>query len=110
MFRISANAERLARAFSCYLVSGVALLFGVQTMINMGVNLGLLPPKGLTLPLMSYGGSSMIVMCVSVAIVLRVEWENCYIDPRRLRKTAGFSPDSGSRTVSVSQTTGSANE
>ena len=62
------------------------MLFGIQALINMGVNLGLLPPKGLTLPLMSYGGSSMIVMCSAIAFVLRVEWENRRNDPRRWRK------------------------
>ena len=49
---------------------------GWQTFINMGVNLGLLPTKGLTLPLVSYGGSSILMNCVGVAIVLRIDYEN----------------------------------
>jgi cell division protein FtsW len=107
MFRISANAEKLGNPFSSYLVSGVALLFGAQTLINMGVNLGLLPPKGLTLPLMSYGGSSMLIMCIALALVLRVAWENCDSNPRRWRKTPVSSRESNSRTASVPVTIGS---
>ena len=49
--------------------------FGLQGFINIGVNMGLLPTKGLTLPLMSYGGSSMVVMCTAVALLLRVDHE-----------------------------------
>jgi cell division protein FtsW len=54
---------------------------GVQGIINMGVNTGLLPTKGLTLPLMSFGGTGILVNCVAMAIVLRVDFEN-----RRLQK------------------------
>jgi cell division protein FtsW len=54
----------------------VGLWLGVQAFINMGVNLGLLPTKGLTLPLMSYGGSGLLVNCVALAIVLRIDFEN----------------------------------
>ncbi|MBQ62221.1 MAG: putative lipid II flippase FtsW [Gammaproteobacteria bacterium] len=54
---------------------GIALLLGVQTLVNLGVNLGMLPTKGLTLPLMSYGGNSLIVSCMLVAILLRIEYE-----------------------------------
>ena len=49
---------------------------GVQTFINMGVNLGLLPTKGLTLPLMSYGGSGVVINCIGLAILLRIDYEN----------------------------------
>jgi cell division protein FtsW len=55
---------------------GVGLWLGLQAFINMGVNLGLLPTKGLTLPLMSYGGSGILANCVAVAILLRVDFEN----------------------------------
>jgi cell division protein FtsW len=54
----------------------VALWLGFQAFINMGVNVGLLPTKGLTLPLMSYGGSGVLVNCVAIAILLRVDFEN----------------------------------
>jgi cell division protein FtsW len=54
----------------------VGLWIGVQAFINMGVNVGLLPTKGLTLPLMSYGGSGILVNTVALAIVLRIDFEN----------------------------------
>jgi len=52
------------------------LIIGIQAFINMGVNLGVLPTKGLTLPLISYGGNSMIISCLLLGILLRVEVEN----------------------------------
>lgn len=64
------------RPFAAYLAYGVALGIGLQVFINIGVNMGILPTKGLTLPLMSYGGSSIVVTCVAVALVLRIEHEN----------------------------------
>jgi cell division protein FtsW len=48
----------------------------VQAFINMGVNMGVLPTKGLTLPLMSFGGSSVVASCITLAVLLRVDWEN----------------------------------
>ena len=50
-------------------------MLGVQALINLGVNLGLLPTKGLTLPLMSFGGNSLLVSCLMIGLLLRVEWE-----------------------------------
>ncbi|HLQ02699.1 MAG TPA: FtsW/RodA/SpoVE family cell cycle protein, partial [Burkholderiales bacterium] len=47
-----------------------------QTFINMGVNMGVLPTKGLTLPLMSFGGSALLADCVALAVLLRIDWEN----------------------------------
>ena len=55
---------------------GIGIWLGFQALINMGVNVGLLPTKGLTLPLMSYGGSGMLVNFVALAILLRIDWEN----------------------------------
>jgi cell division protein FtsW len=49
---------------------------GVQTFINMGVNMGVLPTKGLTLPLLSFGGSGIVVNCIAVAVLLRIDYEN----------------------------------
>ena len=49
---------------------------GVQAFINMGVNMGVLPTKGLTLPFMSFGGSALVTSCVALALLLRVDWEN----------------------------------
>ena len=56
--------------------SGLVAGFGFQAFINMGVNLGLLPTKGLTLPLMSYGGSGVVINCIGLAILLRIDYEN----------------------------------
>ncbi len=75
MLVIGRRAERLQQKFSAYVCYGVALVFGGQTFINMGVNAGLLPTKGLTLPFFSYGGSSLLVSCVLVGLVLRVAME-----------------------------------
>ncbi len=72
---IGRKAANLGADFHAYMAYGIALLLGVQSTINLGVNLGLLPTKGLTLPLMSYGGNSLIISCVLVAILLRIEFE-----------------------------------
>jgi len=74
-FAIAAQAVRAENLFAAYLAYGIGIWFGLQSFINVGVNMGLLPTKGLTLPLMSYGGSSMLVMCVAVALLLRVDYE-----------------------------------
>jgi len=75
IFRIGQRAEQAGMIFGAYLSYGVAIWVALQAFINMGVNMGLLPTKGLTLPLMSYGGSSVIVMIVALALVLRVASE-----------------------------------
>ncbi|EIJ41517.1 cell division protein FtsW [Beggiatoa alba B18LD] len=74
-FTIALNAERHGMHYAAYIAYGIGLCFGIQTSISMGVNLGLLPTKGLTLPLMSYGGSSMIVNCVMLGFLLRIDYE-----------------------------------
>jgi cell division protein FtsW len=75
-FSIAKECISNERYFSALMVQGIAVWLGVQGIINMGVNMGLLPTKGLTLPLLSYGGSGILVNCVTMAIVLRVDWEN----------------------------------
>lgn len=75
IFHIGKLAEQSGMIFGAYLSYGVAIWIALQAFINMGVNMGLLPTKGLTLPLMSYGGSSVIVMIVTLALVLRVASE-----------------------------------
>ncbi len=75
-FHIGVEAEALNRRFAAYTAYGVGLLLGLQSFINVGVNVGLLPTKGLTLPLMSYGSNSIIVVCMAIALVLRVDFEN----------------------------------
>ncbi len=74
-FVIGLQAEKLGAQFSAYMAFGLGLWIGVQAFFNIGVNMGALPTKGLTLPLMSYGGSSMVVMCVAIALLLRVDME-----------------------------------
>ena len=73
--RIGRRAERSGQPFSAFVVYGAALLMSMQIFINIGVNTGLLPTKGLTLPFLSYGGSSLIVSLVLVALALRVDGE-----------------------------------
>jgi len=72
---IGRRALLLANPFGAYLCFGVALIFSGQAFVNMGVSSGLLPTKGLTLPFISYGGSSLIVSCAMLALVLRVDKE-----------------------------------
>jgi len=76
LFNIGRQAIALDRVFSGLVAQGVAVWIGAQAFINMGVNLGVLPTKGLTLPLMSFGGSGVLMNCVSLAICLRVDIEN----------------------------------
>ena len=75
-FLIGREAIWLERYFSGLVAQGIGLWIGVQSFINMGVNMGLLPTKGLTLPLMSFGGSGIVANCIALAILLRVDWEN----------------------------------
>src|SRR5690606_7503611 len=74
--RIGYVAERLNMHYAAYLAYGIALLIGVQAFINMGVTMGLLPTKGLTLPLVSYGGSSLIVTCACIGLLVRIRRDN----------------------------------
>jgi cell division protein FtsW len=76
IFRIAGAAIADGRAFAGYLAYGVALLLGVQCVINVGVNTGTLPTKGLTLPFISYGGNSLLFCCALVGLVLRVRLEH----------------------------------
>ena len=73
---IGRQAIALDRVFSGLVAQGIGVWMGFQAFINMGVNLGALPTKGLTLPLMSYGGSAILMNLVALAIVLRVDYEN----------------------------------
>lgn len=75
-FEIGRQAIAMDRVFSGLVAQGVGIWFGVQTFINMGVCLGLLPTKGLTMPLISYGGSGLVMNIVAVALVARVDYEN----------------------------------
>ena len=75
-FSIGRRATLQDRPFAALVAQGIGLWIGVQVIINMGVNMGLLPTKGLTLPLLSFGGSAMVMTCCAIAIVVRIDWEN----------------------------------
>jgi cell division protein FtsW len=74
-FEIAAAAEKADERFSAFIAYGLGIWFGFQSFVNMGVNMGILPTKGLTLPLMSYGGGSMMIMCCAVALIFRIQSE-----------------------------------
>jgi len=82
-FEIGRQAIALERSFAGLVAQGIAIWIGAQSFFNMGVNLGLLPTKGLTLPFMSYGGSGILVNIIALALLLRVDHEN-----RRLMRGA----------------------
>ncbi len=75
-FMIGRQALLLDRVYSGLTAQGFGIWFGFQSFINMGVNMGLLPTKGLTLPLMSFGGSGIVANCLALAVLLRVDYEN----------------------------------
>jgi cell division protein FtsW len=76
IIHIGRQAIALDRVFAGLVAQGVGIWMGFQAFINMGVNLGALPTKGLTLPLMSYGGSAILMNLVAIAVVLRIDVEN----------------------------------
>jgi cell division protein FtsW len=76
IMRIGRNAQLRGNTFNAYVSYGFALWLGMQVFVNMGVNSGMLPTKGLTLPLISYGGSSLLIDCIAIGILLRIDYEN----------------------------------
>lgn len=86
--KIAAQAEQAGNYFAAYLACGIGIWLVMQAFINMGVNVGLLPTKGLTLPLMSYGGSSLIVCCMAMGLLMRIHYETSGI-VRQARKQTG---------------------
>ena len=85
-FAIAGSAYLLGKNFAAYLAYGIGLVIGIQAFIHIGVNVGLLPTKGLTLPLFSYGANSIVTSCILVAILLRVDLENRYPRGVRIRR------------------------
>ncbi len=75
-FVIGRLAAKLDMPFSALVAQGIGIWIGLQAVINMGVNMGVLPTKGLTLPLLSFGGSSITAICIALAVLLRIDWEN----------------------------------
>jgi cell division protein FtsW len=75
-FVIGRRAVLHERYFSALVAQGIGLWLGVQAIINIGVNTGMLPTKGLTLPLVSFGGTALVASCCALAVLLRVDWEN----------------------------------
>jgi len=75
-FLIGHRAAQLERNFCALVAQGIGIWIGVQALINMGVNVGLLPTKGLTLPFLSFGGSGIIANCLAIALLLRIDWEH----------------------------------
>jgi cell division protein FtsW len=80
-FAIGREAIGNERYFSALLAQGIGVWIGVQAIINIGVNMGLLPTKGLTLPLLSFGGSGILANCIALAVLMRIDYEN-----RRIQK------------------------
>lgn len=74
--QVGRHAAFLERNFSALVAQGIGVWIGVQAIINIGVNMGVLPTKGLTLPFLSFGGSGVVVNCIAAAVLLRVDYEN----------------------------------
>ncbi|MGZ8256616.1 MAG: putative lipid II flippase FtsW [Gallionella sp.] len=75
-FQIGRQAAFLERNYAALVAQGIGIWLGVQALINIGVNMGVLPTKGLTLPFLSFGGSGIVVNCIAAAVLLRVDYEN----------------------------------
>jgi cell division protein FtsW len=75
-FRIGQQSASLERYFSALVAQGIGLWLAVQAATNVGVNMGVLPTKGLTLPLLSFGGSGIVTNCIALGVLVRIDWEN----------------------------------
>jgi cell division protein FtsW len=78
-FAVGRQAASLERYYAALVAQGIGVWLAAQAFINMGVNMGLLPTKGLTLPLLSFGGTGIVVTCAALGILLRVDWENRFL-------------------------------
>ena len=78
-FAVGRQATSLERYYAALVAQGIGVWIAAQAFINMGVNMGLLPTKGLTLPLLSFGGTGIVMNCVALAILLRIDFENRYL-------------------------------
>ncbi|PHS25596.1 MAG: putative lipid II flippase FtsW [Methylophaga sp.] len=84
-FAIGRAAELAGQVFASQIAYGIGLWIGLQACVNMGVNMGALPTKGLTLPFMSYGGSSLVIVCIAIALLFRVDIETRYPEKSAVR-------------------------
>lgn len=84
LFNLAKKSFLNEKIFEAFLMFGIGIWISVQAFINIGVNMGVLPTKGLTLPFISYGGSSVLVMCITIALVLRAEYETRCQNPLSL--------------------------
>jgi len=100
-FAIGRGAEKVGMRFASYLTYGIGVWIGIQAFINIGVNMGVLPTKGLTLPFMSYGGSSVLVMCIATALLLRVDYERRLTEYHNHKKAVGSKKESNAEEASV---------
>lgn len=80
LFKVANRAHQIGHAYGAFVAYGIALWIALQMFVNLGVNMGVLPTKGLTLPLMSAGGSSTVIMCAALGIVFRVSYETREMD------------------------------
>ncbi|MCB1754304.1 MAG: putative lipid II flippase FtsW [Gammaproteobacteria bacterium] len=85
---IAAKADAVGNRFGGYVAVGIGIWVGLQAFINMGVNMGILPTKGITLPMMSYGGSSIVIMCVTFSLLIRIDHETRVLNAARLKRLA----------------------
>ena len=90
-FVIGAASAAAGNRFGTYTAYGIGMWLGLQSFINLGVNMGVLPTKGLTLPLMSYGGSSIVMSCVAVALLLRISHEHPVAEQPAARRHSAVS-------------------
>ena len=82
IFLIGRQAQKLEKHFAGFLAYGFGIWIAIQFIVSIGVNSGLIPTKGLTLPLMSYGGSSILTNCLAMALILRIDYENRFMNNR----------------------------
>ena len=87
-FVIAQIAQQLGKQFAAYIAYGIGLIIGLQAFVNIGVNTGLLPTKGLVLPLLSYGSNSMISTCILLALLVRIEYENHFLKRKEIPDAA----------------------
>jgi cell division protein FtsW len=99
-FAIGTASAAAGNRFGSYVAYGIGMWLGLQAFINLGVNMGVLPTKGLTLPLMSYGGSSIVMSCVAVALLLRISHEHPAVGQPAARRNESKPSARGGRTAS----------